>query len=66
MAESITCTIPDRDRWTRLALFVAGTLLVATALLGYFAPWGYVGFSLMITAFLGCCPACRLLGIDRE
>lgn len=64
MAERISCTRPDRDRWTRIALFVAGSLLVGAALLGYFAPWGYVGFGLLITAFLGHCPACRLLGID--
>ena len=65
MTEPIPCTRPDRDRWTRLALFVAGSLLLAAALLGYFAPWGYIGVSLMITALLGRCPACRLLGIDR-
>jgi hypothetical protein len=46
------------------ALVAAGALLVAATLLGYFAPWEYVGFSLMITAFLDGCLACRLIGID--
>lgn len=64
MTQQISCIRSDRDRWTRIALFVGGIFLVAAALLGYFAPWGYVGFSLMVTALLGRCPACRLLGID--
>ena len=64
MTEQLSCKRPDRDRWLRVGLFLAGSLLVAAALLGFFTPWGYVGFSLMITAFLGHCPACRLMGID--
>ncbi len=66
MTEQLSCSRPDRDRRLRVGLFLVGSIGVVAARFGYFTPWGYVGLSLMITAWLGRCPACRLMGIDRE
>jgi fatty acid desaturase len=42
---------------------VVGLILIALAVLGIFAPWGWVGVVPLLTAFIGFCPAYTLLGV---
>ncbi|VAV97684.1 hypothetical protein MNBD_ALPHA01-1911 [hydrothermal vent metagenome] len=49
------------DRFLRI---VVGTLLIASALTGYFAPWGWIGVVPLVTALVGWCPAYSILGLN--
>lgn len=42
---------------------VVGLILIALAVLGIFAPWGWVGVVPLVTAFVGFCPAYTLIGV---
>lgn len=48
------------DRTVRIAL---GLLLIALVFVGPQTPWGWIGLVPLVTAFVGFCPAYRLLGI---
>lgn len=48
------------DRILRLAL---GAALIALAVTGVFAPWGYVGAIFVATAFVKFCPLYALVGL---
>ena len=43
---------------------VVGVALIASALAGYFAPWGWIGIVPLGTALMGWCPAYSLLGVS--
>ena len=42
---------------------IAGLGLISLAFWGPETPWGYLGLVPLLTAFVGFCPAYRLLGI---
>lgn len=48
------------DRILRVAL---GLFLISLVFWGPETPWGFVGIVPLLTAFVGFCPAYRLLGI---
>ena len=48
------------DRILRLA---AGVILIALVFVGPKTAWGWIGVIPLVTAFVGFCPAYRLLGI---
>lgn len=48
------------DRTVRIAV---GLLLIALVFVGPQTPWGWIGLVPLVTAFVGFCPAYRLLGI---
>ena len=48
------------DRIARIAL---GVVLIALVFVGPQTPWGWIGVIPLATAFIGWCPAYRLLGI---
>ena len=48
------------DRMLRLVL---GAALIALAVTGVFAPWGYVGAIFVATAFVKFCPLYALVGL---
>ena len=48
------------DRTVRIAV---GILLIALVFVGPQTPWGWIGLVPLVTAFVGFCPAYRLLGI---
>ena len=48
------------DRAVRIAV---GLLLIALVFVGPRTPWGWIGLVPLVTAFIGFCPAYRLLGI---
>jgi len=56
----MSSNIGSLDRALRL---VAGLILVSLAFWGPETPWGYIGLVPLVTAFVGFCPAYRLLGI---
>jgi hypothetical protein len=49
------------DRVLRL---IAGVLLIALVFVGPQTPWGWIGLIPLVTAFVGFCPAYRLIGIS--
>ena len=48
------------DRIARIAL---GLVLITLVFVGPQTPWGWIGIIPLATAFIGWCPAYRLLGI---
>lgn len=42
---------------------IVGLVLIALAFWGPATPWGFIGIVPLLTAFVGFCPAYRLLGI---
>ena len=52
--------IGNVDRAVRIAV---GLLLIALVFVGPRTPWGWIGLVPLVTAFIGFCPAYRLLGI---
>ncbi len=49
------------DRIARIAI---GVVLIALVFVGPQTPWGWIGIVPLLTAFVGWCPAYRLLGIQ--
>jgi len=47
----------------RILRIVAGIVLIAIVFVGPQTPWGWIGLVPLVTAFVGWCPAYRLLGI---
>lgn len=47
----------------RILRFVLGAALIALAVTGVFAPWGYVGAIFVATAFVKFCPLYALVGL---
>lgn len=47
----------------RLLRLIAGAVLIALVFVGPQTPWGWIGLIPLATAFVGFCPAYRLLGI---
>jgi Inner membrane protein YgaP-like, transmembrane domain len=47
----------------RILRIVVGAVLVALVFVGPKTAWGWIGLIPLITAFVGFCPAYRLLGI---
>ena len=47
----------------RIARFAIGALLIILAAMGTIGIWGYIGITLVGTAFLNLCPIYRVLGI---
>lgn len=52
--------IGDLDLILRI---VGGVALIASALTGYFAPWGWIGVVPLVTALIGWCPAYDIFGV---
>lgn len=48
------------DRALRVIL---GVVLIALALTGTFAPWGWIGIVPLVTGLVGVCPVYSLFGI---
>jgi hypothetical protein len=46
----------------RLLRVVVGLALIASAVAGWFSPWGYVGVVPLLTAIVGFCPRTPFLG----
>ena len=57
----MTKNIGFLDRVLRL---IAGVLLIALVFVGPQTPWGWIGLIPLVTAFVGFCPAYRLIGIS--
>ena len=49
--------------WDRIARFVLGALLIALAITGTLGAWGYLGATLVATAFVSFCPIYRIFGM---
>ncbi len=47
----------------RVLRIVVGAILIALVFVGPQTPWGWIGLIPLVTAFVGFCPAYRLLGI---
>jgi len=47
----------------RILRIVAGLVLISLVFVGPQTPWGWIGLVPLVTAFVGFCPAYRLLGI---
>lgn len=47
----------------RILRFVVGAVLIALVFVGPKTAWGWIGVIPLVTAFVGYCPAYRLLGI---
>ena len=47
----------------RILRVVAGVILIALVFVGPKTAWGWIGVIPLVTAFVGFCPAYRLLGI---
>jgi Protein of unknown function (DUF2892) len=47
----------------RVLRIVAGLILISLVFVGPQTPWGWVGLVPLLTAFVGFCPAYRLLGV---
>ena len=47
----------------RILRVVVGAILIALVFVGPKTPWGWIGLIPLVTAFVGFCPAYRLLGI---
>lgn len=47
----------------RIARIVAGLVLIALALTGVWAPWGWIGVVPLVTGFIKFCPAYTLFGL---
>lgn len=47
----------------RVLRVIVGLVLIALALNGTFAPWGWIGVVPLATGILGVCPVYSLLGI---
>jgi hypothetical protein len=47
----------------RVLRIVAGVVLLALVFVGPQTPWGWIGLVPLVTAFVGWCPAYRLLGL---
>lgn len=43
---------------------IVGLVLIALALTGKFAPWGWVGVVPLVTGLLGTCPIYSIFGIN--
>ncbi len=50
-------------RLDRIVRVILGLTLISTAFWGPETPWGFIGIVPLATAFIGFCPAYRLLGI---
>ena len=49
------------DRTLRI---VIGLALIASAVMGVFAPWGYIGAVPLLTGLLGWCPPYAIFGLS--
>lgn len=47
----------------RILRIVVGAILIALVFVGPKTAWGWIGLVPLVTAFIGFCPAYRLLGI---
>jgi len=47
----------------RILRIIVGAVLISLVFFGPQTPWGYIGIIPLVTAFVGFCPAYRLLGI---
>ena len=59
----MSANIGTIDRILRIAVGVA---LLAIVFVGPQTPWGWIGLVPLLTAFVGFCPAYRLLGIRTK
>ena len=57
----MTRNVGSIDRVLRV---VVGLALIASAVAGWFSPWGYIGVVPLLTAVVGFCPAYTLLGLN--
>ena len=48
----------------RIIRIVLGLALIASAVGGWFSPWGYIGVVPVLTAIFGFCPAYTILGLN--
>lgn len=48
----------------KIIRIVAGLVLLSLAFVGPKTPWGFIGLVPLLTAFVGFCPAYRLLGVN--
>lgn len=48
----------------RILRVIVGLVLIALALTGKFAPWGWVGVVPLLTGLVGTCPIYSALGIN--
>ncbi|PCI48265.1 MAG: hypothetical protein COB49_06175 [Alphaproteobacteria bacterium] len=48
----------------KILRIVVGIALVASALAGYFVPWGWIGIIPLVTGLIGWCPAYSIFGIS--
>jgi hypothetical protein len=48
----------------RILRIIAGLVLIAMVFVGPQTPWGWIGLVPLVTAFVGWCPAYRLLGLS--
>lgn len=47
----------------KILRIVVGVVLIALALIGVFAPWGWIGVVPLVTALAGWCPAYAIFGL---
>jgi len=47
----------------KILRIVIGLALIASALSGYFTPWGWIGVVPLVTGLFGWCPAYSVLGL---
>ncbi len=48
----------------KMLRIIAGVLLVASAVTGYFVPWGWIGIVPLVTGLVGWCPAYAIFGFN--
>lgn len=57
----MTRNLGTLDRALRI---IVGLILIALVFVGPQTPWGWIGLIPLITAFVGWCPAYRLVGLS--
>lgn len=57
----MTRNLGTLDRALRI---IVGLVLIALVFVGPQTPWGWIGLIPLITAFVGWCPAYRLVGLS--
>jgi hypothetical protein len=48
----------------KVVRILGGIALIASALTGYFTPWGWIGVVPLVTAMIGWCPAYTIFGFS--
>jgi hypothetical protein len=57
---------PNLGPSDKTARVIVGLALLTLVLIGPKTAWGWIGLVLLLTAWAGCCPFYRLLGIDTS